>query len=683
MAVVVKTEYLDTHPRKENPRWFEKFGSAEGCGPDMVAIAKRMELALSQRHISCLNYAKLAYNQPLMTSLYDTANSRTEWEEVYLSWNICASAVTTAETMIVRNRPRVLFETTGGDYGLQRQALKANKWVFGCWSENKVYERHAPQVFRDAGTFGLGIFWLSIENGKTTIERTLPTELIFSERQWMYGHGGKELGRYKNLDKAVVLATWGKGSTPEETERKRSAILQCRSRADLPTDTGLDSEEIPVYEMYRLPSKPGAKDGVHVIAIEGCTLMEERWEHDWFPVVFFRVEEKPLGLWGIGFVERLIGFQVRLNEHNDAIDESARKLAAAKWMTPRGCKVNPDDLTTNEIGVVVEYEASAGRPELVQHQAIHRDLMEERQTTYQQGLREIGLSEWSVNAVKPAGLSSGEALRTVRDQEQGRMITIGQDWEAAFVELAEKTVYMGAIAAEENDGAYEVRVSMPGAKFLEKIDFKAIAKFIKSAAWVVKGYPVSMLPTHPGAKLQKLEEWLAKGLIDKPTFAMLSEMPDLDAESSLMNAAIDDIRWTLDKILDEGEKGYMPPEAGQALELGIRIFSAANQRARQDGVPEEIRDLIQRWIDDARALLNPPPKVEPQADAPAAEAQAAPADGGAPVAEAPADAAPMDAAPVAEPPPPAETPPLEVVPGVPQNPALPTDTPPYQQEAGV
>ncbi len=58
---------------------------------------------------------------------------------------------------------------------------------------------------------------------------------------------------------------------------------------------------IKVIESWHLKSGPKAKDGKHTICISSATLFEEQYDKDYFPFVFFRWGDRPVGFFGQGF----------------------------------------------------------------------------------------------------------------------------------------------------------------------------------------------------------------------------------------------------------------------------------------------------------------------------------------------------------------------------------------------
>ena len=124
-------------------------------------------------------------------------------------------------------------------------------------------------------------------------------------------------------------------------------------------------------------------------------------------------------------------------------------------------------------------------------------------------------------------------------------------------------------------------------------------------------FPVSSLPQMPSARYQKVKEMLQDGFIEKPVAQRLLEFPDIDAESNLGNAMLDDCDATISAILDDEEPTLMPLEPYQNLDLIIQRANAAYLYARHRQCPEERLSLLRNLIDNATsqkaAAMMPPP----------------------------------------------------------------------------
>ncbi len=144
-------------------------------------------------------------------------------------------------------------------------------------------------------------------------------------------------------------------------------------------------------------------------------------------------------------------------------------------------------------------------------------------------------------------------------------------------------------------------------------------------------FPVSSLPQLPGARYAKVKEMMADGFIEKPVAQRLLEFPDIEAESNLGNAMIDDADATISHILDDDEPKLMPLEPYQNLDLIIQRTNASYLYARHRGCPENRLRLLRQLIDSAtaaKALMVAPPPMPAMPGAPMGAPPAGPAGGG-------------------------------------------------------
>lgn len=653
-----KTIVLDGTGTQEDFLWWTKPDSE--IGEHMVRAAQKTETAQFPRREASRRYVQLFKGQVMSESMMDAAIPREHIEDIHPCWNVIQGAVNTEQSVVTRNRVRIAVDTNGADWELQEDAKEAELFIAGVFARNKLYEDLDPKWFLDADVPGLGILLTEDVDGDVVIRRVLPDAFVYSDVEAAVNDGKLRQAFVVQWMSKWEAMRYARGADGKVDSLKEQAIKTCQAfQVPIAGAPNVHIPLIPVWTGWFLPSRPNMSDkecdGRRVIAIPGagpgCTLHVRKWKHTRFPLSFLRIEHSPAGLWGIGAAERLAGFQYRLNELNWLITEAARLGSLGKWFVDTQSNVNPDELTDEQGGIV---HFTKTRPEFEAIDGIPKDLLQERNLTYQQALKERGLSEWTVGGVQPDNIESGEGLRQLRDQEQGRAVPAGQHWEAAHVDLAECVCLAASDAAAANP---KLKVTakddeMGGTRVIE---WKKIARILQDPdSRVLSFYPTSILPNTPTARFEKLREWKADGTIDAATFAALSEMPDINSEASLQLEGVKGVRHAISRILREGEKGYMPPDPAMPLGspgveggppqpgYGIRLAQATYNRGVRQGMPDEKLALLRSWIDDAFDILRgrpaapPPPKAEPPAPAPAG-----PAGGPPPAATVPPDGAPM------------------------------------------
>lgn len=215
------------------------------------------------------------------------------------------------------------------------------------------------------------------------------------------------------------------------------------------------------------------------------------------------------------------------------------------------------------------------------------------------------MSQLSAQSKKPSGLDSGEAIRTYNDIESERFVLSGQQYEQFHLDAAEQMI---AAAKDIYEDQRKYQVTFRTKRWVERIDWADID--LDRDQYEMQCFPTSSLPNTPSGRLAAVQEYVQAGFIAREDAQKLLELPDMEAVSSLYNAAVDDIDYTLERMLmadldDEdadNDNVYAPPEAFQHLALGIRRCQAAYLRAKQEGAPEENLELLRRWMVDAEAM---------------------------------------------------------------------------------
>jgi hypothetical protein len=607
------------------------------AGRAMVATAKAIEASLEERRGQMLRQARV-WSNTWLTSLYDLAGARADAKAG--PWNVCAAAVSTGQAMICSSAVNVTLETSGAEESTQRLAKDASRWLAGVWDENRIGSEVAPDCWQDAAVVDVGVMVVRVVNKHLEIERVFPNEVIVSETEALACGGRPHQGFVKKyFPKHSVLRKYGKD--PEKAAAIRATAVETPGNS---AATSYSAQLIPVYEGWSVQGK-------HMVAVEKALLEAEDWPHDFVPLVPMYVDRPAAGFYGKGYVQQLLGYQLELMDINDAIDEHIHLLANAKWVIEAASGIDPDDLD-NLIAAVLTKNKGAASPELLNDSVVPKDLLEERQRIYDQALAELGLNSWSVEGKEPAD-RSGVAMNVARQKEQGRLASPGRNFEGSHVTLAQICFALGHLTAGTTYYG-----KGPADKELDAIDFKKIAAFIKDKPWRVRPYPINALSGTPDEKNKRIEGWLKLGVITAPVALSLLELPDVDAEASLISAAREDILWSIEEILTKGRDGFHGPEPRQNLMLGVQMFTAAWLKARRQGVDPVRLDLLDRWATQAALMAKPPQPVavEQRPGVGLAPAQVEPinveaAPAGTPLAGAPPAAPPPELAPAASAPP--------------------------------
>lgn len=588
-----------------NFRWWKepKSDRPQAIAGVVQYIKEHMGAIETQRQIGARMYNNSSIMGVNGLSYTKMANVAPGQNQTRISYNLVASAIDTLSAKISKNKPKPMFLTSGGDYRLQRKAKKLDKFVEGVFYENHSDEL-AVQAFRDACIFGDGFVHVFPLNGRVKWERTLSSEIYVDLMESFYGHP-RQMHRVTNMDRAVLLDMF-----PEY----RKAILECNG-ANLEGEAQYQSmaDLITVAESWHLPSGPEATDGLHCISINSTELFSEKWEWDFFPFARMTWKHRPYGYFGQSVAEEIQPQQLELNKLLWVVQRSMHLGGTFKIAMENSSKIVKEHLN-NDIGTILTYTNNPPTylvPPLVQPE-IYAHIQTIKNSAYEQ----IGLSQLTATGTKPAGLDSGKALREYNDIETDRFVIVGQAYEAFSLELAKLSVW-AAKCIFDSEG--ELKVKVPGKKFIEEIDWKDVD--LEDDEYIMKLYPVSSLPNDPAGRLQTIQEYMQAGLMDPRQGRRLLDFPDLEAEETLANSVEDRIHEVLEDIIEDGE--YTAPDPFMDLALAEQLLVEYYNYAVVGNVEEEKLEMLRIFksqLDILKVKAMPPQPMM----APGGQPQAAP-----------------------------------------------------------
>lgn len=506
-----------------------------------------------------------------------------------VTYNVIQSCIDTLVSKMAKNRPKPLFLTSGGNYKQQRKAKKLDKFVEGVFYENDVYTL-SKEVFRDACIFGDGIIHVYEENGRIKYERVIASELYADTVESFYGKP-RQMHRVKNIDRSVLIDMF--------PEYKKEIEAAPSASADLVGSYQNIADLITVAESWHLPSGEEAGDGLHTITISNQTLFSEEYEKDFFPFVFLHWSKRLYGMWGQGLAEQIQSIQLEINKILWVIQRSMHLHGTYKVFLKNGSKVSKEHIN-NDIGTIITGDEA---PQYISSSFIPQEYFMHLQTLKNQAFEQAGISQLSASAKKPSGLDSGRALREFNDIESERFMATGQDYQQMFLDLAALTV---SIAKDIYSKDRKFSVKVPGAKFIETIDWKDVD--MEEDEYVLKMFPVSSLPNDPAGRLQTIQEYLQAGFLSPRQGRRLLDFPDLEAEESLANSQEDWLHMVLEKIVDDGD--YTPPEPEMDLALAEELTMEYYSQGKTLGLEEDKLELLRVFRDQIGLLkqqMAPPP----------------------------------------------------------------------------
>jgi hypothetical protein len=505
-----------------------------------------------------------------------------------VTYNVVSSAIDTVTAKIAQKeiRPRVLTER--GDYTKQRRAKKLTKYLDGVMAADHLY-RKGPECLRDAGVFGTGVLKVIPDPvaGCIRTERVVINEILVDEPEAMHG-SPRSMYQIRRVAKSALMAQF-----PERAKEIAALTPDGSHPNRLMTE-----ELVRLYEGWHLGSD--AEKGRHILATEAFSLVDEEWKHPVFPFAFLYYKKSIASFYGIGIAEELIGTQLEINKLLRDIQRAQNLVAVPRVLVEYNSKVVTAHLN-NDIGSAIKYQGT--RPDFISPTAMSNEIYNHVKWLISSAFEKVGISQLSAASKKPAGLDSGRAIREFKDTETERFWTTEKNYQSFFEDVADLTIRFSRDLYEE---VPELQVKTEDGKFIESIKWEDVD--LDHDKFVTRVHVSSLFPTSPAAKLQKVEEYIRAGWMDRESALRLLDFPDTEAWETLETSDRNYIERIISDILEDG--AYRAPEPEMLLEKDINIARKAYLDALNKNVESDKVELLLRWIEAASSLL---PAVAPAA----------------------------------------------------------------------
>lgn len=524
------------------------------------------------------------------------------------TFNIIQSCIDTLVSRISQSRPAPVFLTDDGDYKERNLAKKLNNFILGEFYCTKTYDKTAT-ILKDALVMGTGCLKIfETDDCKVGLERVLLTELLIDPNEGIYGEP-RQLYQIKLVDRDVLA----------EANPKYKKVVDVAAKAY--PDNSADSSKtvsdlVMVVEGWRLPSGPGAKDGRHTIACSSGVIMDEKWEKDKFPFVFLHFSNRLLGFWSQGLAEQLLGIQMEINSLLSTISRAIKLVGVPRVFIERGSKVSKAS-NNNDIGSIVEYTGT--KPIYEVAPCVPQELYAQLQRIIDYGYQQSGVSALQASSEKPAGLNSGEAIRSYDDISTDRMAALSRRYDNLFIDLA-YAITDKAKEIAERDGAYST--VYPNKDGTKEIDLPKAS--LLQDPFVIQCFNMSSLPRDPAGRMQKIVEMMQAGMITVKEGRRLLDYPDTQQIDKLANASEERIFKFLDAIVEDGE--FTPPDPFMDLQLANDLVVQYYNLYSSAKLEEERCQMLRDFHSQVQGLISAAtPPAPPQGAMAAPQANPMPA----------------------------------------------------------
>lgn len=586
---------------KNQYKWWEASTQAEVAG-QLLSTAAFLKESQAYRYRQAAIYARLYGNMPLMSfiganvSKMDTNHGLPTDRPTR---NIIQSIIDTKVARIGQSRPAPIFLTDNGDYKERNLAQKLNSFILGEFYQCKAYEK-SVHILRDAEVVGTGCLKvLESSDHKVELERVLLTELLIDPNEAMYGNP-RQLYQLKLVDRKVLMAMMD--------SRYKSVIEKAENAyPDNSADSSKSvSDLVMVVEGWHLKSGKDATDGRHTIACTSGLIYDEDYDKENFPFVFLHDSERLLGFWSQGAAERLMGTQLEINSLLHTISKAIKLVGVPRVFVEDGSKVMSTAFNS-EIGTIVKYRGT--KPEYEVAPCVPQEMYAHLERTEESGYKQEGVSQMQASSQKPAGLNSGEAIRSYDDISTDRMATLSRKYDNFFIDLAYAIMDKAMDIAKEQGSYQTVYPNKDGTK---QIDLPSI-DMLKDP-FVIQCFNSSSLPRDPSGRMQKVTEMITSGMVSLKEGRRLLDFPDLGQIEKLANASEERIFQILDAIIEDGD--YTPPDPFMDLTLATELTTQYINLYTQAKLEEEKAQMLRDFFTQIQAIKMAAMPPQPQPGAP-------------------------------------------------------------------
>jgi len=579
---------------KPKTKWWEQ--PDEEMHTHVWATIKNIRKHQEYRSTNNLKFARLYSNMEITSlsgGLFNRTNDAQNFTANRVTYNVIKSCIDTASSKISRSKPRPFFLTEGASWDLQQRAKMLTKFFQGLYEnmgtgtgEDRTFWGIGRQCFVDACIFGTGPVHIFTEGNEVKAERNFVDEILVDDAEGRY-RNPRQMHRIKLVFREVLFDLF--------PAKYHNAIAAAPSGLQGDIEARSTADMIQVAESWHLPSGENAKDGRYCMSIENCTLSVSEYNKSYFPFLFQRWSLHPLGFYGRGLAEELIGIQLEINKTLRNIQLAQHLVAVPQVWLDVSSKI-PGKKINNEIGGIKYYRGTA--PQFYTPQAMSGEIYNHLETLYRKAYEITGISLMSATSQKPSGLDSGRAIREYKDIQTERFALTENMYEDFYMEATYMALDMlRDLTAEGKKPIVRVK---DGA-FSEEISFKDVD--IPNDKVAIRAYPTNFLPSTPAGKFQTVQELVQAGFYSQEEALDLLDFPDLAKANKIKLGPRDAVIKVIEYNVKNAGKDYISPDPRMNLEFAKPTAQTYLMRGLADNMPEDKLDVIRKFQDQIEGLL--------------------------------------------------------------------------------
>lgn len=488
--------------------------------------------------------------------------------------NLIRSCVDTHVSKIRQEKLRPFFNGVNGTFKTRKVCRNAQVWFDKFFEEEDIYVK-AALCLRDSDIFEVGYMW--IDEDTKSVKRLQPWQFLYDRAEFQNGRLTRCAIKLRNEP-----LIYYKNMLPAELKSRL---------AETPGLVGT----IDIY--YNII------EGEKWYFVNGIKASKTKINYHKVPVAWIYYSDPIKGGYAASMVDLLYPLQTEVDMLLDRIHTATALNPANTIFVPGGSKIK-ESMLTNEIGMIVPYEAVSGAPVTVSTPApISPQYIELLNMYEQKAYNIVGVSQLSAQAKKPSGLNSGVALDTLQDVESERHQTTLDNYIRFLVDITNLII---DVFPEDED-------ILPQKLGTSKIKWKEIKK--QRDLFAIQIGKSSVLSNDPKTKMEQIEKLLAMKMIDQSQVSSLMEIPDLERAYSQETASLDVCERVIERAIEDEQYDFYETVNIEQLKNLVQFY--INRLDANDEDPVIILRLINLYktvigkADEIKANLNPAPELSP------------------------------------------------------------------------
>jgi hypothetical protein len=542
-----------------------------------------------------------------------------------LCMNVCKSVSDTWVSLVTKDEPKTSVVTTNETADIQRKARTCERFLEGT-NQQAGFQGLLRELAFDACKFGQGILRPEVVVGNPKkpptlgLARCLPWDVLVADTEGLF-RKPRTLYQLSRVDRYHLASKF------PEYESRIETIASTDFDQTMYEDSTADT--VTVIEAWHTADWEGGTGGRYSSVVGDILLEDVEYNHTFMPHCWLYWQLPTFGVYARSLCHDIAGIQLAINRLFSTLTK-AQALVVGHWMVEIGSKVNFAALN-DQLGSKVDYEGTM--PVFNAPTPVDPSMAQHLLFLITQAYSMVGISQMSAQSLKPAGIDSGEAIRTYADVTTQRFEPCYRLLQDFTLDVSRVELAFARDIAEDHPG-YEVKAM--GKQGMAVI--KASDALLSDNEFGIELQATNALADELPARIQQINDLAAMGGFTTTTVRRLVSdgNADLEAELALEDSSRNLVMKCLDAILN-GEE-YEPPDPGmQFADLpdgtpgAIRLSQLVALKAQNDGADEERVAMLYRWAAQAVGLkqLAAPPMVSGPGGSPMPPPGAVP--GGAPV----------------------------------------------------